>query len=230
MAERGHSRWSPSRPPSRRASRLRRARGVEGARPPRPRYHPGAPHAAHDFDGKILRVRMIMKEGVENFDAPYLFDEGSTISWIPAAASSRAPTPASSSSTARIPSAEEAFRARARRLSSTSPRSSSTSSRTSPTARRTKFYGEITPQIAQVPERRRRGGTGLPDALRPQGARAYRLLAETEIVGRRRKPFFERDEGVKRFSAGKRWRCSGLGCVVDLEWGAVVCARRSQPV
>ena len=24
-----------------------------------------------------------MKEGVENFDAPYLFDEGSTISWIP---------------------------------------------------------------------------------------------------------------------------------------------------
>merc|ERR1711966_23891 len=36
-----------------------------------------------DNEGKILRVRMIMKEGVENFDAPYLFDEGSTISWIP---------------------------------------------------------------------------------------------------------------------------------------------------
>ena len=28
-------------------------------------------------------VRMIMKEGVENFDAPYLFDEGSTIEWTP---------------------------------------------------------------------------------------------------------------------------------------------------
>jgi len=36
-----------------------------------------------DNEGKILRVRMIMKEGVQNFDAPYLFDEGSTISWIP---------------------------------------------------------------------------------------------------------------------------------------------------
>ena len=36
-----------------------------------------------DNEGKILRVRMIMKEGVENFDAPYLFAEGSTISWIP---------------------------------------------------------------------------------------------------------------------------------------------------
>lgn len=36
-----------------------------------------------DNEGKILRVRMIMKEGVKNFDAPYLFDEGSTISWIP---------------------------------------------------------------------------------------------------------------------------------------------------
>eukprot|EP00227_Mantoniella_beaufortii_P002667 CAMPEP_0197613516 /NCGR_PEP_ID=MMETSP1326-20131121/59058_1 /TAXON_ID=1155430 /ORGANISM="Genus nov. species nov., Strain RCC2288" /LENGTH=385 /DNA_ID=CAMNT_0043182379 /DNA_START=687 /DNA_END=1844 /DNA_ORIENTATION=- len=36
-----------------------------------------------DNEGKILRVRMIMKEGVKHFDAPYLFDEGSTISWIP---------------------------------------------------------------------------------------------------------------------------------------------------
>merc|ERR1711966_174384 len=36
-----------------------------------------------DNEGKILRVRMIMKEGVENFDAPYLFDEGSPLSWIP---------------------------------------------------------------------------------------------------------------------------------------------------
>lgn len=36
-----------------------------------------------DNEGKILRVRMIMKEGVPNFDPVYLFDEGSTISWIP---------------------------------------------------------------------------------------------------------------------------------------------------
>lgn len=36
-----------------------------------------------DNEGKILRVRMIMKEGVRNFDPVYLFDEGSTISWIP---------------------------------------------------------------------------------------------------------------------------------------------------
>ncbi|MCO5548573.1 hypothetical protein L7F22_002033 [Adiantum nelumboides] len=36
-----------------------------------------------DDEGKILRVRMIMKEDVPNFDPVYLFDEGSTISWIP---------------------------------------------------------------------------------------------------------------------------------------------------
>ena len=36
-----------------------------------------------DNEGKILRVRMIMKENIANFDAPFLFDEGSTISWIP---------------------------------------------------------------------------------------------------------------------------------------------------
>eukprot|EP00249_Psilotum_nudum_P009876 c22206_g2_i1 orf=365-1648(-) len=36
-----------------------------------------------DEEGKILRVRMIMKEGVKNFEPAYLFDEGSTISWIP---------------------------------------------------------------------------------------------------------------------------------------------------
>lgn len=36
-----------------------------------------------DNEGKVLRVRMIQKEGVENFDPVYLFDEGSTISWIP---------------------------------------------------------------------------------------------------------------------------------------------------
>ncbi|KGN55708.1 phosphoribulokinase, chloroplastic [Cucumis sativus] len=37
----------------------------------------------NDDEGKILRVRLIMKEGIENFSPVYLFDEGSTISWIP---------------------------------------------------------------------------------------------------------------------------------------------------
>ena len=36
-----------------------------------------------DKDRKILRVRLIQKEGVKFFDPSYLFDEGSTISWIP---------------------------------------------------------------------------------------------------------------------------------------------------
>lgn len=34
-------------------------------------------------EGKILRVRLIQKEGKKLFDPVYLFDEGSTISWIP---------------------------------------------------------------------------------------------------------------------------------------------------
>jgi hypothetical protein len=36
-----------------------------------------------DKEGKVLRVRFIQKEGVEFFKPTYLFDEGSTISWIP---------------------------------------------------------------------------------------------------------------------------------------------------
>ena len=36
-----------------------------------------------DNEGKYLRVRMIQKEGKKLFDPVYLFDEGSTISWIP---------------------------------------------------------------------------------------------------------------------------------------------------
>jgi hypothetical protein len=36
-----------------------------------------------DDEGKILRVRLIQKEGKKLFDPVYLFDEGSTISWIP---------------------------------------------------------------------------------------------------------------------------------------------------
>lgn len=36
-----------------------------------------------DNEGKVLRVRMIQKEGVMFFNPVYLFDEGSTINWIP---------------------------------------------------------------------------------------------------------------------------------------------------
>ncbi|KVH89793.1 Phosphoribulokinase [Cynara cardunculus var. scolymus] len=36
-----------------------------------------------DNEGKVLRVKLIMKEGVKYFSPVYLFDEGSSISWIP---------------------------------------------------------------------------------------------------------------------------------------------------
>ncbi|KAL9246973.1 hypothetical protein vseg_020450 [Gypsophila vaccaria] len=36
-----------------------------------------------DNEGKVLRVKLIQKEGVKYFSPVYLFDEGSTISWIP---------------------------------------------------------------------------------------------------------------------------------------------------
>ncbi len=36
-----------------------------------------------DQESKLLRVRLIEKEGIENFDPCYLFDEGSTIDWRP---------------------------------------------------------------------------------------------------------------------------------------------------
>lgn len=36
-----------------------------------------------DEEKKTLRVRLIMKEGSKLFDPIYLFDEGSTVSWIP---------------------------------------------------------------------------------------------------------------------------------------------------
>lgn len=36
-----------------------------------------------DKDKKILRVRLIQKDGVEGFEPAYLFDEGSTIDWRP---------------------------------------------------------------------------------------------------------------------------------------------------
>lgn len=37
----------------------------------------------NETEGKILRVRMIQKEQAKDFEPVYLFDEGSTISWIP---------------------------------------------------------------------------------------------------------------------------------------------------
>ncbi len=36
-----------------------------------------------DKDRKILRVQMIQREGIANFEPAYLFDEGSTINWVP---------------------------------------------------------------------------------------------------------------------------------------------------
>ncbi|MEL6137190.1 MAG: phosphoribulokinase [Cyanobacteria bacterium J06626_23] len=36
-----------------------------------------------DKERKVLRVRMIQREGIEGFEPVYLFDEGSTINWIP---------------------------------------------------------------------------------------------------------------------------------------------------
>jgi phosphoribulokinase len=36
-----------------------------------------------DTDGKILRVKMIQKEGTDVFSPAYLFDEGSSITWTP---------------------------------------------------------------------------------------------------------------------------------------------------
>ena len=36
-----------------------------------------------DNEGKVLRVKLIMKEGVKFFNPVYLFDEGSSISWVP---------------------------------------------------------------------------------------------------------------------------------------------------
>ncbi len=36
-----------------------------------------------DTERQVLRVRLIQKDGVEGFEPVYLFDEGSTIDWIP---------------------------------------------------------------------------------------------------------------------------------------------------
>ena len=37
----------------------------------------------NDKESKLLRVRLVQKEGIENFETVYLFDEGSTIDWRP---------------------------------------------------------------------------------------------------------------------------------------------------
>ncbi|EKQ69400.1 uridine kinase [Leptolyngbyaceae cyanobacterium JSC-12] len=37
----------------------------------------------NDTERKVLRVQMIQRDGVEGFEPAYLFDEGSTIDWIP---------------------------------------------------------------------------------------------------------------------------------------------------
>lgn len=44
-------------------------------------------------DKKTLRVRCIQKDGVENFNPCYLFDQGSTIHWTPAASKLSSPAP-----------------------------------------------------------------------------------------------------------------------------------------
>ncbi|MBW4655368.1 MAG: phosphoribulokinase [Kaiparowitsia implicata GSE-PSE-MK54-09C] len=36
-----------------------------------------------DTERKVLRVRLMQKDGIEGFEPVYLFDEGSTIDWIP---------------------------------------------------------------------------------------------------------------------------------------------------
>ena len=134
-----------------------------------------------DNEGKILRVRMIMKEGVENFDAPYLFDEGSTISWIPAAASSPALTPASSSSTAPTPSSARSPSSRWT-ASSTSLRSSSTSSPTSPTPPPSSTVRSLSRCSSTRTARLQQRYRPLPDPLRLKVRELYERIAEKEVV------------------------------------------------
>jgi len=51
------------------------------------------PTALDEEDKKTLRVRCIQKEGVPDFNPCYLFDEGSTITWIPSAKKLSSPAP-----------------------------------------------------------------------------------------------------------------------------------------
>merc|ERR1712228_872843 len=51
------------------------------------------PTALDEEDKKTLRVKCIQKEGVENFNPCYIFDEGSTIEWTPSADKLSSPEP-----------------------------------------------------------------------------------------------------------------------------------------
>merc|ERR1712228_892768 len=51
------------------------------------------PTALDEEDKKTLRVRCIQKQGVPDFAPCYLFDEGSSIEWTPAASKLSAPAP-----------------------------------------------------------------------------------------------------------------------------------------
>merc|ERR1712176_826076 len=51
------------------------------------------PTALDEEDKKTLRVKCIQKEGVENFNPCYIFDEGSTIEWTPSAEKLSTPAP-----------------------------------------------------------------------------------------------------------------------------------------
>merc|ERR1712094_88964 len=86
-----------------------------------------------ETEGNVLRVRLIQKECNKLFDPAYLFDEGSTVSWIPSGASSRAPSPGSSSSTGPTPTTARRSPCWRWTGSSTSWRSSSTWRATSAT-------------------------------------------------------------------------------------------------
>merc|ERR1712176_204832 len=64
-------------------ARLRRVRRPPARR--RRRRHPGPADRLipDEKEGKVLKVKFIRKEGKDNFDPAYLFDEGSTIEWTP---------------------------------------------------------------------------------------------------------------------------------------------------
>merc|ERR1711957_160144 len=51
------------------------------------------PTALDEEDKKTLRVRCIQKDGVDNFNPCYIFDEGSTIEWTPAPGKLASPAP-----------------------------------------------------------------------------------------------------------------------------------------
>lgn len=51
------------------------------------------PTALDAEDKKTLRVRCIQKEGIENFNPTFLFDEGSSIEWTPAPGKLSSPAP-----------------------------------------------------------------------------------------------------------------------------------------